>query len=218
MELAEMYPIGQSLIPQKLEPKTHERMRHLMEKHSHRGLFQFAVMWDGEETLEFLKTMGRKEEDMLDMDQLRVYGVTDMQFGKGASDALYKGEMKLIKSKKTNKIRNVLVNGEHVLSMRASDGMFTFKIPGARLLHKGFPPPKLRVVVEDDSVEFNREGKNVFAKFVLDCDDEIRPMDEVLIVDKKDELVAIGRAQMNKEEMLSYEIGIAVKVREGIKS
>jgi 7-cyano-7-deazaguanine tRNA-ribosyltransferase len=217
IELDEMYPIGQSVIPEELESTTHERMRRLMERHSHRGLFQFAVMWDGDETLEFLKTMGGKEEDMLDLDRLRVRGVSDMQFGNGASDALFKGEMKLIKSKKTDKIRNVLVNGEHILSMRASDGMFTLKIPGAKLLHKGFPPQKLRVVVEDDSVEFNREGKNVFAKFVVECDDEIRPMDEVLIVNKKDELIAIGRALMNREEMLCYKIGIAVKVREGIK-
>ena len=100
--------------------------------------------------------------------------------------------------------------------MRASDGMFTLKADGAKRLHKGFKPPRLRVVVDVDSVAFNRDGKSVFAKFVVECDDELRPMDEVLVVDKNDELVACGRALMNREEMLSFKVGMAVKVREGI--
>jgi 7-cyano-7-deazaguanine tRNA-ribosyltransferase len=215
IELDEMYPIAQSIIPDELEPETLERMRRLMEKHSHRGFFQLAVMWDGDETLEFLKSMG-KEKSTFDIDMQRVKSVADMQFGKGAGEILCRGNVDLIKSKKTGKIRNVISNGEHVLSMRASDGMFTLKIDGAKRLHKGFSSPKLRVVVDDDSVQFNKEGKNVFAKFVLECDEELRPMDEALVVDKNDELIAIGRALMNREEMLSFDIGVAVKVREGI--
>jgi 7-cyano-7-deazaguanine tRNA-ribosyltransferase len=214
IELDEMYPIAQSIIPEHLDPETLERMRRLMEKHSHRGLFQLAVMWDGDETLQFLEGIGKT--GAFDIDMGRVKSVADMQFGRDAADILIKGNVELIKSKKTGKIRNVISEDKHVLSMRASDGMFTLKQEGAKRLHAGFKPPGMRVVVEDDSVEFNREGKNVFAKFVVECDEEIRPMDEVLVVDKSDELVAFGRAMMNREEMLSFGIGVAVKVREGI--
>jgi len=35
------------------------------------------------------------------------------------------------------------------------------------------------------------------------------------VVDKNDILVAVGRAQQVREEMLSFKKGIAVKVREG---
>jgi 7-cyano-7-deazaguanine tRNA-ribosyltransferase len=125
--------------------------------------------------------------------------------------------MNLVKSKKTGRIRNVISEDSHVLSMRAADGMFTLKEEGARRLRLGFEPPTLRVVVTDESVPFNREGKNVFARFVLDCDEDIRPMDEVLVVDKNDSLIAIGRTLMNREEMLSFEMGVAVKVRQGIQ-
>ncbi len=214
IDLDEMYPIAQSIIPDELEFETQERMRRLMERHSHRGLFELAVMWDGDETLQFLEGLGKK--GAFDLDMQRVKSVADMQFGKGASDILIKGDVELIKSKKTGKIRNVISDHKHVLSMRASDGMFTLKQEGAGRLHAGFKPPSLRVVVNDDSVEFNREGRNVFAKFVVECDEEIRPMDDVLVVDKGDELVAFGRAMMNREEMLSFKIGVAVKVREGI--
>ncbi|KPK14445.1 MAG: tRNA-guanine transglycosylase [Nitrospira bacterium SG8_3] len=216
IELDEMYPIAQSVIPDKLEPETVDRMIKLMERHSHKGLFSLAVMWDGDETLEFLRVSGG-EKSAFDLDILRIKAVADMQFGRGAQDVLFSGEIDLVKSKKTGKIRNVISDGKHILSMRAGDGLFTLKLEGAKKLHKVFDSPKLRVVVEDDSVEFNREGKNVFAKFVVDCDEELRPRDEVLIVDKKDELVAVGRAVMNREEMLAFYVGIAVKVREGIE-
>ncbi len=215
VELDEMYPLAQSVIPDELGHETIERMLRLMKNHSHRALFELAVMWDGDQTLELLSGID-KGKDTFDLDMLRVKGVADMQFGKGASDVLIKGNIQLVKSKKTGKIRNVISDDEHVLSMRASDGMFTLKAEGAKRLHKGFTPPRLRVVVDVDSVAFNREGKSVFAKFVVECDDELRPMDEVLIVDKNDELVACGRALMNREEMLSFKIGMAVKVREGI--
>jgi 7-cyano-7-deazaguanine tRNA-ribosyltransferase len=147
----------------------------------------------------------------------RVRAVADYQFGKGAADLLLDGQVELKKSETTGKIRNVLVDKEHVLSMRANDGFFTLRPPGAVRLKKGFAAPKLRVVVKDDAIPFNREGKNVFSAFVQECDPEVRPMDEVLVVDSSDELVALGRALLTREEMLAFRSGIAVKVREGIK-
>ena len=140
-----------------------------------------------------------------------------MQFGRGAGRALLDGDVELKKSENTGKIRNVLVDGEHVLSMRANDGFFTLKVAGAERLRKAFPAPRLRVQVKEDSVPFNREGKNVFCSFVEECDPDIRPMDEVLVVDPSDELVAVGRALLTRDEMFAFSTGIAVKVRDGVK-
>ena len=72
-------------------------------------------------------------------------------------------------------------------------------------------------LVLDDSVPFNRDGKNVMAAFVLQCCKGVRPDDEVLAVNGKDELVAHGRALLNAEEMESFTRGVAVRVREGIQ-
>jgi len=119
-------------------------------------------------------------------------------------------------SKNTGKVRNVLVDGEHVLSLRAEDGFFTLKAAGARRLHAAFSFPRLRVVVDADAVPFQREGKNVFAKFVREADPEIRPGDEVLVVSTEDELCAVARAAMNRREMLSFKRGVAAYVREGV--
>jgi 7-cyano-7-deazaguanine tRNA-ribosyltransferase len=137
-----------------------------------------------------------------------------MQFGVGTGNILLDGDVKIVKSKKTSKIRNIYCNSKHVLSMRASDGLFTLKLDGAKLLHNSFKKPFLRVVVDKDAVEFVKEGKSVFSKFVKDCDSDLRPYDECIVVDGRDGLLAVGRCILNRDEMLSFDYGMAVKVRE----
>ena len=214
IELDEMYPISQSVIPGDLNPMILREKENALEEFESAGLFTSQpIRWEGEDTLGKLSG----GSGALDLDMLRVKAVADMQFGRGAGNALLNGEVELVKSRKTRRIRNVIADGEHVLSMRAGDGLFTLKIPGARRLQDVFSKPRIRVQVVDDSVEFNREGKSVFAAFVEDADGNIIPGDEVLVVDGKDGLVAVGRATMTRDEMLAFEKGIAVKIREGVK-
>ncbi|MCK5636151.1 MAG: tRNA-guanine(15) transglycosylase, partial [Thermoplasmatales archaeon] len=141
----------------------------------------------------------------------------DMQFGKNAFNALFDGEIKIVKSRKTGKIRNIYCNDKHILSMRAGDGLFTLKIDGAKKLHEFFKTPILRVIINKDAVPFIINGKSVFAKFVINCDNNLRPNDECIIVDEKDNFLGTGRCLLNKIEMLSFNFGMAVKVREHIK-
>lgn len=96
----------------------------------------FPEIWDREteedvERMmdEFIKKMGfidvREQKDIepgeieYDADLLRAKATAAYQFGKESADALFKGEIELIKSRKTGKIRNVISDGEHVLSLRA---------------------------------------------------------------------------------------------------
>ena len=216
IELDEIYPIAQSLFPMPEDIETKEHSKAQMENMSHEQPYALTMMWDGEDTLEALNMMCQ-DTPSFDLDKRRVKAVSDYQFGKGAGSALLDGDVSIVKSKSTGKIRNVILNGEHILSMRANDGFFTLRPPGAKILMKKFQKPKLRVIVKDDAIPYNREGKNVFCAFVEDCDRDLRPMDEVLVVDHSDNLIAIGRAMMIRDEMLSFRTGIAVKVREGIK-
>lgn len=214
LELDEMYPISQSVIPGNLDPAIAEEKKKVFAEFEKKGIFiTTPIRWSGDETLSSLPG----GPGSLNFDIMRVKAVADMQFGKGAGNALLSGNVELVKSKKTHRIRNVIVDGEHVLSMRAGDGLFTLKIAGSQLLKKAFASPKLRVRVLDDSIEFNREGKSVFAAFVDDADPETIPGDEVLVVSKNDVLIAVGRALMTRGEMLAFKKGIAVKVREGVK-
>ena len=91
---------------------------------------------------------------------------------------------------------------------------FLYKLD--KILYNHFKDSLLRVKVNKDAIDFVKKGKSVFAKFVKDCDSELRPLDECLIVDEKDNLLAVGRCILNREEMLSFKYGIAIKVREEV--
>lgn len=216
IELDEMYPIAQSLFPRTTDHETEERIKDLMERQSHRQTYKLSLMYDGEPTLEMLSEIA-KGTSTFDLDLYRIRAVADYQFGEGAADALFSGKIELVKSKNTDKIRNIVVDGEHILSLRAEDGFFTMRPGAARRLMKAFPSPKFRVMVKDDAIPFVMEGKNTFCGFIQEADQDLRPMDEVMVVDKNDRLLAIGRAILVFDEMKAMKKGIAVKVREGVK-
>ena len=208
LELDEMYPFAQSVFPEFTDNETENEVSKIFDKFTKN---KKIICWKGNETLKEMQG-----SNIIGYDEYlqRISAVSDMQFGKGAGKALLQGKIKIIKSKKTGKIRNIYCDGKHILSMRASDGMFTLKMDGAKFLHKSFKYPSLRVTVEKDAVPFINEGKSVFAKFVKNCDPELRPSDECLIVDEKDNLLAVGRCLLNRAEMLSFNYGMAVKTRE----
>ncbi len=214
IELDEYYPIAQSVIPEELDAEVKEKINRMMERHAHQHGYPLAVMWDGEETLKFLEEVAGGQVRRFDLDRMRCRAVLDMQFGKGAGDLLDGKKVEMVKSARTGKIRNVIIDGVHALSMRASDGRFTLKLEGGMMLAKVLAPPKMRVVIEDEPAEFAAKGNNVFAKFVLECDDAIRPGDDVLVVDSKGRLAAVGRALMNSVEMKAFKRGVAVRVKD----
>jgi 7-cyano-7-deazaguanine tRNA-ribosyltransferase len=209
-ELDEMYPLAQSIFPEIIDRETEEEVQQVMD----RFLKDTKVI-----TRDEISKMKQKKSPhkKFDWGLRRISVVADMQFGRGASEALFTGDITIIKSKRTGKIRNIVCDGHHVLSMRAEDGLFTLKLNGGERLHKVFKYPLLRVVIISDAVPFVKEGKSVFAKFVSDCDPGLRPYDECLIVDEDDTLLAIGHALLNPPEMLSFHHGMAVKTRESIK-
>jgi len=214
IELDEYYPIAQSVIPASLDQDTREKMRAVMERHAHQHGYPLAVMWEGEETRKFLNDMVSGGPIRRDPDILRCSAVLDIQFGRGAGDVLDGKSVQLVKSERTGKIRNIIIDGKHAFSMRAGDGRFTLKLEGGRLLLDVLAPPRMRVVAEDEPAEFAAKGTNVFAKFVNECDPDIRPGDDVLVVNTKGDLAAVGRALMNREEMLAFRRGVAVRVKD----
>ncbi|MGN1362661.1 MAG: tRNA guanosine(15) transglycosylase TgtA [Methanobrevibacter sp.] len=150
-------------------------------------------------------------------DVRKIKSIADYQFGEGAGEALFNGKVKFEKSKKTGKIRHVSVDGKMVANMRASDAFLILTKEGARKLHKAMEYPKNRVVVNEDSEPFTRDGKSVFCQFVVECDENIRANDEVLLVNKNDDLLGIGKALLNPREIESFNKGQAIKTRKGFK-
>ena len=75
----------------------------------------------------------------------------------------------------------------------------------------------MRAVVLNDISDFIRKGRNVFCKHVLDIDDNLRPLDEIIVVNQKDNLLAIGKLAIPIPYVRSFKTGIAINVRKGIE-
>lgn len=212
IELDEIYPVSHFLAPGQSDEVNRKENIELMERFSHEQRYGLTALCEGEETIEFINSM-RTRTEKFDLDRARILGVISMQFGPKAKSALESSRLEYVRSKNNNRIRNILVDGEHAFSIRATDGFFSLTDAGSRILHKALPFPSYRVIAASDSIPFIEKGSNMFAKFVLDADDEIRPGDSVLLVDKEDTLVGHGKAMMTRDEMLAFRRGIAVKTR-----
>ncbi|WP_457751360.1 tRNA guanosine(15) transglycosylase TgtA [Thermococcus sp.] len=143
-----------------------------------------------------------------------IMAIAEYQFGEGAGDAFKDVFIEL--SRKTGMPRQIKAKGKPLATFRAEDGLLTLGIEGAKRLHEALPFPRMRVVVNEDAEPFARKGKNVFAKFVVGADPGIRPYDEVLVVNERDELLATGQTLLNGEELKVFQSGLAVKVRRGV--
>ena len=147
----------------------------------------------------------------------RVRVIAEYQFGRGAGRGLFPDECEFTLSR-TGRVRQVLLSGERLATVRAGDGRLTLSFPGACRLREAIPPPGYRVSIDPSVSEFIAKGKTVFARHVLTADPEIRAGDEVLVVTGHDELLATGMSLLSGPEMPSFNYGPAVKVRQGRES
>ncbi len=209
LEIEEIYPLNQHEAPEP-EKAQLEFMKFWAKKYSESFERIFV-----HKALEFLKIKGeifedldmfRREESM----KIKMQAIADYQFGKGAGEILFDDAKAEIA--RTRRIRRIYSGNILLATLRAQDGFLILTTQGAEKLLK-LPYPLNRVVVSKDAEEFVKEGKSVFAKFVLECDPEIRPYQEVVVVNEKDEFIATGTAVLNAQEMQAFKKGIAVKVR-----
>jgi predicted RNA-binding protein (TIGR00451 family) len=158
--------------------------------------------------------VGMNRPDFWELKKLR--GVADYQFGNSVGEILFPDGVKITRSPRTGKIKLIYFRRQHLATLRSSDGLFSLSIYGAkRLLKKLGDRTPLRATMKEGFEDFVRKGRNLFAKHVITADPEIRPQNEVIIVDRKGRLVAVGKAILSGEEMLSFKLGVAVKVRRG---
>jgi predicted RNA-binding protein (TIGR00451 family) len=145
----------------------------------------------------------------------RIRSVADYQFGKGVGAELFPDSVKIEYSKRTGRIRYVYLDGKRLGTMRPTDGLFSLSIAGAKRIAKNARKAKCFVIVQKDVSRFIAEGGDVFAAHVVKADIEIRPKDEVIVLDEDGEVLAVGRAVLSGEEMKVFHHGVAVKVRRG---
>jgi len=152
------------------------------------------------------------------LDLRKVKGISDYQFSPEITDILFKESqnVKMVRSKNTDKIRYIFFEDELLLTLKPTNGLFTLSFLAAKKILKHTDPPRLRVVVLTEVSPYIKKGRNVFCKHVVEADDDLRAMDEVIVVNEEDELLAIGRINIAIPYIRTFERGVAVNVRKGI--
>jgi predicted RNA-binding protein (TIGR00451 family) len=120
-------------------------------------------------------------------------------------------------SKRTGRIRYIYLNGKRLATLRPTDGLFSLSIKGAKRIAENAGSAKCFVTVQNNVSRFIAEGGDVFAAHIVKADDEIRSKDDVIVVDEGGRVLAVGRSVLSSEEIKSFKVGVAVKVRHGCK-
>jgi len=146
----------------------------------------------------------------------KILSIADYQFGRGVGEALFPNNIKIVFSRRTGKIRHVYLGRELLATLRPTDGMFSLTVAAAKRIVNGVKHLPLWVKVHKEAAPFIATGKSVFAKHVVDADPEIRPQEEVIVIDENNKVLAVGRAVLTGKEMKAFKRGVAVKVRKGV--
>ena len=145
----------------------------------------------------------------------KVRCVADYQFGKGAGEKLFPENVIFRLSRRTGRVRYIYLNGELLATVKPTNGLLTMTIKGAERLVEAEASKNLLVVVQDDASPFIEKGRNVFAKHIVSASEEIRPAEEVIIVNSKGKILAVGKALLSGREMRFFKRGVAIQVRRG---
>lgn len=218
-EVEEVYPLAQHIFSEPVEEHQKDMMRNAAYDYIKGKKFKKVFVHDAlrELGIEGEEITSEMQKELERDDEIKLSGIGDYLFGKGSGKLVFKGCS--AKYSKTKKMRWVYdEKGTLVATIRASDGIPIFALEGAKRLKK-LEFPKSRVVIKDDKEieELIKNGKNLFAKFIENCNPNIRAGNEVLVVNKKDELLGYGRAALGAREMLSFKRGVAVETRFGFK-
>jgi archaeosine synthase len=142
------------------------------------------------------------KKSTLVLDTLRA--TADYQFGLGAGQLLIPDAAHL----KGKIYRMVLVNLDRtqLCAFVSDQGVLSLTIDGAKLL-----APLQRYWVRFKGSEV--KGGSLFAIGVDEADPNIRPGDEVYILDMDNQVIAVGRSEMSGQEMCHQQRGRAVTLR-----
>lgn len=143
--------------------------------------------------------------------------IIDYLFGRGVSKALPYDGIRIVYSKRSGRIKQIYHN-DRLFATIKPNGSMALTIYGASILIKSKAFLQNCVIVKDEAVEFVKRGRSVFCKFVEWAGKNVLPRNEVAVLDKNHNVIAVGKAVINGRFMQEFNSGIAVKVREGLLS
>ncbi|HEX5673380.1 MAG TPA: PUA domain-containing protein [Nitrososphaeraceae archaeon] len=140
----------------------------------------------------------------------------DALFGKGVSSVIPK-EISIDYSRKTGRIKSFAINNELIGTLR-SDGGIALTILGASILLNNREFKQNCIIPIHDALPFVSEGRSLFCKHVEWFGSNINIGSEVVVIDKNEYVLAVGKSVVSQSQLRGRIGDVAVKVREGIKS
>lgn len=156
-----------------------------------------------------------KIKDMLGF--RKIIALSNYNFGEEITNLFFNNmdDCLLERSKKTDKIKFINHKKNLLYTLRPTSGYFSLTLYAAKHIIENIPPPKLRAVVKSEVSEFIKKGRNAFCKHIIKIDENLRPNDEVIVVNEEDELLGIGKLKLAVDYVLSFDRGVGIKIRKG---
>ena len=139
----------------------------------------------------------------------------DALFGTGSSKYLPK-DIDIILSRKTGRIRTVSHKGKLLCTLRIN-GSLAISIDFAQTLLQSKTFRENCIEINKDAAPFVMEGRSVFCKHVVWCGKNVRVSSDTPIL-FGNQVIAVGKAILASEMIADFKRGVAIKVRDSLKS
>jgi len=146
---------------------------------------------------------------------LKIKYTLDAIFGQGVSKYLPK-DVKITYSKNTGRIKHVYQNDKLLCTLRTDGGLAITPFFAQSLIRsKKFRENCLEI--DSESKAFVQEGSSVFCKHVTWCGKNIMIGGDVSVL-YNNNVIAVGKAVLSTRMIKSFKKGVAVKIRDSLKS
>jgi conserved protein with predicted RNA binding PUA domain len=145
----------------------------------------------------------------------KLHHTIDALFGNGVSKLIPK-KIEFTFSKKNGRIRSVF-HDEKLLCTLRIDGGLAITPHFAQILLKNKKFKENCLEIDKDSKPFVEDGRSVFCNHVLWCGKNIQISSDVPVLFKS-KVIAVGRAVLSSDMIQSQKRGVAVRIRDSLKS
>ena len=139
----------------------------------------------------------------------------DALFGNGVSKFL-PIKIEITYSKKNGRIRSVFHDEKLLCTLRIDGGLAITPL-FAQMLLKSKKFKENCLEIDMDSKPFVEEGRSVFCNHVVWCGKNIQISSDVPVLFKS-KVIAVGRAVLSSEMIQFQKRGVAIKIRDSLKS
>jgi len=139
----------------------------------------------------------------------------DALFGQGVSKHLPKN-IDIFFSKRTGRIREVYHKQKLLCTLRI-DGGLAISPYFAQILMKSKKFRENCVEIDKESKPFVEDGRSVFCGHIVSCGKNIRIQNDVPVL-YRNKVIAVGKAILSSKMISGQTIGVAIKVRNSLKS